>query len=816
MRILLALGFSLLLSSGPFAAEAAVRTGTDFHGDDLIAANGDVLVGTFTNVGLFEVGPGTTALVSPNIPLAVYAATISIRGILDARGAGRPGGGGGALSSSGLPGLGAGPAGSGGGGGGAAFKGGGGGAHSGSGGAGSGAGGGAAGGAYGALDFVISPLSCADATLGSGGGGGGGSAAKVGGGGANGGGAVCLEASSITVSGGSILAGGSTASAVTDTAFGAHPAAGGGGAGGTILLRAPGALYLGDGAVLNAGGGSGGDVSTITGGTLDPGGGGSGGRIKIFHRASSLSVALSTPGGSAGGSGGFGGAPDAPAPAAGSAGTMAFGVIASSPAGFASQAVYASSICWAWDNSAAWGDAALASRAFRIHPATSTPPFPTPMVSTGSLAASATETALSPDTTYYRFATAFTDWGESLPSLTVATHTLASAPQPQTQAFSVAPGTLTLSWTAEPPNPSHTRYEVVRSTHSDFSSAVSTGFTVGLSSAPAGLAPNTTVYFRVRAVNLDGVPTAFTAALATATAAEAPSSPAVAAAHVTSAVFAWSGGNNPQGTLYRAAVSTDNFFTVADASWTLASSAAFFALTPGIPYFFRAQARNHDGLSSDFTSAVSTVTGVQTSTAAPTSPGSPQPDRRFSYDGTAVFSWTPGQSPAGILDYFLEIGAAPGESDFFSGNAGAVLSRAVSGLAGGKTYYARVRARSNAGVSGEFSPSGAGVAVFITAAQPAREKPFNWPNPFDPEEGPTQIGFFMEESGDVTLRVYTLQGELVHEQSRRVDAAGSQVWTWSGSNDAGLRVAPGGYVALIEKRQAGGSRRQKFKIAVLY
>ena len=809
-----------LLLVGTAAPAAGLASG-DYGGANLTVANGDTLSGTYTNVGLFSVPAGVTGFVAsfasgPN--LAVYASTVSIAGVLNGTGRGQPGGGSGqAPSGAGSVGTGGGPSGAGSGAGAAAAKGGGGGAGGGDGGAGagdSGGGVGAAGGtAYGSTGTVTSPLSSDDAFPGSGGGGGGANASASGGAGASGGAAVYIEAASMTVTG-SILVDGSTASAVAFGAAGVAPGGGGGGGGGTIQLRALNALALGDGSVLSAKGGGGGNVSSSFAGTKDPGGGGGGGRVKLFYlQAAFGAVNLSTAAGVAGGLGGFSGTVDAaPAPAAGAVGSVSFGVVASSPTVFAASTVHSTSISWTWSAAPSFGDSAAATRLYRVFPSTVTAPYPSPQTTAASLAAGTTETALTPNTTYTRFVTAYTDWGDSLPSNAVSTHTLAADPAAPVFSALAATG-LTFGWSAGA-NPSYTTYELNSSTSAAFAAPASTSFAASVSSSPAGLSPNTTYYFRVRAVNLDGVPTAYLATQSTATLASVPASPAAGPIHITSGVFTWSRGTNPPDTMYTAQVSSDNFFSLTDSSTTLASSATFFTLTPGTQYFLRVRAVNRSGTPSDFSTVISTTAGNLSNTTAPAAPGAPIADRSFSYDGTAVFAWAQASSPVGILDYNLIVGSLPGASDLFAGNV-SVASYSATGMLTGRSYYAQVRARSNAGVYSLFSPVSAGVPVYIPAQNVPISKPFTWPSPFSPARGDAQIGFYLEEAADVTLKIFTLQGRLVRSDTRAF-AAGNQIMTWNGNNDSGMRVSPGGYVAVIEKRYGSRVSTQKLKIAVLY
>lgn len=816
-------GIAGLLAAAALLWRAPVRAatinGSDYGGANLVPANGDVLKGTFTNVGLFEIGPGTTAFVSQGDALAVYAATISIRGVLDGSGSGAAGRSGGQTSSAGSDGVGGGPSDSGGGSGALAGKGGGGGGGGGAGGNGGGPGGGAGGGAYGSTGTVTNPLSSDDAFLGSGGGGGGGGNSTPGGAGADGGASIYLEAASMTVTGtGAILASGADAADVTVAAAGTFPGAGGGGGGGTVLIRLPGSLTLMSGASVQADGGDGGDLVHNFGLASDPGGGGGGGRIKIFYgTAAPFHASFSTAAGAAGGVP-LTGFLEAPAPQAGAVGAVSFGAIASSPTGFGIAAVHVSSVAWNWSGAVAWGDAPSASRGFRVYPSSASAPLPPPHATAGSAVATATETALTPNTTVQRFVTTFTDWGDSLPSVVLSTHTLAAEPAAGSPVFSgMGDASLTVNWTSgSPANPAYTVYEVVRSTHSDFSAAVSTSYVIGVSSSPSGLSSNTTYHFRVRAVNADNIPTAFTTTLSTASLSSAPGSPAFDGVHVTSVAFSWSASGNPAGTLYRAEVSSDNFFTITDSSLTLLTGTTFFNLSPGTQYFFRALAQNRNEVDSSYSATASTTSGLLSDSSQPPAPAAPDADRRYSYDGDATFSWPASQSSVGILDYFLEIGTTLGGSDFFSGNVGNVLTYSASGLASGRTYYARVRARSNAGVNSDFSQASDGVTVYRPSQESHLSTPINWPNPFDPAQGATQIGFFLEEPATVTLKLYTLQGGAVHEVSREVSSAGNQVWTWNGRNDGGRVVAPGGYIAMIQMRYAGRTVVRKLKIAVVY
>ena len=490
---LLLLMFILLT---PSMTGAATIEGRDLAGQNLICGPGsaadnsipcspnDILSGVFTNVGLFQINAGTTVLVTPGISLAVFASTISIPGILNGSGRGAVGGIGGDPDQPGGngegPGLGEGAA---------AGMGGGGAGYGNMGGLGSG---GASGGiAYGLPGSESVPVSPDDIAMGSGGGGGGGAAGQTSGSGGQGGASIYLEASYFTLTGSISVRG-------VPGGNSAKPAGGGGGGtGGALLLRCMG--YATVGGSINASGGKGGDVASFDPGDIVyPGGGGGGGRVKIYYRQTAFSAAISTEGGPKGviSCSGCGGVQEGvPNSQAGSMGTVFFATVASPPADLTAQSVFATSVTWNWTAAPSWGNAAEASRKYRLYSGTASyrTPERSPQLTIPGDMVSVTEPGLTPNTACTRYATAFTDYSDSLPSNSFSANTLANLPGAAASPFTaVAAASLSLNWSAgEPANPSYTSYEVNRSTDINFGINVSTSYITALSSAPAGLTPNT-------------------------------------------------------------------------------------------------------------------------------------------------------------------------------------------------------------------------------------------------------------------------------------------------------------------------------------
>jgi hypothetical protein len=280
----------LVLGAAPAAATHYL--GADWAGADLIVADGDVLEGTFTNVGRFEVPALTRVAVEPEVPLVVEADEIVIAGALFAKGAGFPaqhaeadgnGPGGGEWSGSMI---------SGGGGGGHGGKG-------GRGGPGECFAGKRAGGAGGPTVGDPTDMS---APLGSGG-----APGKTIGAtdffGAAGGGSVTLRADTIWIAPGGIVgADGDRAPSADNNDF--DSGVGGGGAGGTVLLDATTDLLV-EG-TLSVRGGAGGDGMNGYCAEGGGGGGGGGGVLKMFGPFSGMPPlpSLRTSGGEGGITGG--------------------------------------------------------------------------------------------------------------------------------------------------------------------------------------------------------------------------------------------------------------------------------------------------------------------------------------------------------------------------------------------------------------------------------------------------------------------------------------------------------------------------------
>lgn len=214
---------------------------------------------------------------------------------------------------------------------------------------------------------------------------------------------------------------------------------------------------------------------------------------------------------------------------------------------------------------------------------------------------------LTPDTTYYLRAAAVNHGATYTPYSVAAGTATRLQHAPAFQAFgSVTSSGIQFSWTDS--NPGGTRYRVYVSTAADplapDGAVVSSSDTYNLSLSSAGLVPNTTYYFRTAGVNKSNVPTAFTAAAATATLANTPLTAVTTFSAVTESGFtaAWEPAGNPPGTLYIVQVSTAQNFNAGATDQVTAATApvqgtsySFTGLTPYTLYYFQARAVNRNG-----------------------------------------------------------------------------------------------------------------------------------------------------------------------------------------------------------------------------
>ncbi|MGH7730524.1 MAG: hypothetical protein ACRENJ_04660 [Candidatus Eiseniibacteriota bacterium] len=83
----------------------------------------------------------------------------------------------------------------------------------------------------------------------------------------------------------------------------------------------------------------------------------------------------------------------------------------------------------------------------------------------------------------------------------------------------------------------------------------------------------------------------------------------------------------------------------------------------------------------------------------------------------------------------------------------------------------------------------------------------NYPNPFHPPDEPTTIAYKLNDNATVTMRIFTLSGDLVlrrvYDSGGPGGMQGLNEVTWDGRNGENRVVASGGYICLIEAQGVG-------------
>ena len=100
---------------------------------------------------------------------------------------------------------------------------------------------------------------------------------------------------------------------------------------------------------------------------------------------------------------------------------------------------------------------------------------------------------------------------------------------------------------------------------------------------------------------------------------------------------------------------------------------------------------------------------------------------------------------------------------------------------------------------------------------------FNYPNPFDPEEGPTHIVYELSKNADVEILIYDYSGDLVLKREFQPGTiggfSGQNTFDWDGKNDEENEVVAGAYICmlrvLISKKGTNVFERKFTKIGVL-
>ncbi|MBI4395983.1 MAG: fibronectin type III domain-containing protein, partial [Elusimicrobia bacterium] len=180
---------------------------------------------------------------------------------------------------------------------------------------------------------------------------------------------------------------------------------------------------------------------------------------------------------------------------------------------------------------------------------------------------------------------------------------------------SIGETNVTVAWDANSNGPA-TRYRVTISSTGYGTDVIETRDVQATSANFVSLSTNTNHYFTIMTIEDGGWGTdqnslTINAIRATRAAVPEGTLPPFTNVYITSATVGWSGGTNPSGTIYRVEASTafpsyDPILESAESADLL--SRTFTTMVPNTMHYFRAQAKNRDGVTSNFYEIGSTVT----------------------------------------------------------------------------------------------------------------------------------------------------------------------------------------------------------------
>jgi|GEM_PF-1956207 len=303
---------------------------------------------------------------------------------------------------------------------------------------------------------------------------------------------------------------------------------------------------------------------------------------------------------------------------------------------------------------------------------------------------------LAANTTYYFRVAAVSNNGVVTGTVDASTSTWARAPVYDNFA-EISTGSVKFNWLPDSSRYPGTLYRALVSTSASMSAATSQD-TYGLSVSSAGLAANVTCYFRVTAINNNGI-IAGAVNASTSTWARAPVFTAFTAISSGSVKFGWSEDYSRfPGTLFRVLVSSSADMSAATSSSTYNNYLSSAGLKANTTYYLNAAAINNNGVYTAYTGVQSTATLLAFNPAAGNFTG---------VDAGAIqFSWTDA-NPAGTL-YRVKVstssmpftpppGAVVSSSDTYN------LSLASSGLAANTTYFFSVVGLNHNGVPTSYT-----------------------------------------------------------------------------------------------------------------
>jgi hypothetical protein len=134
----------------------------------------------------------------------------------------------------------------------------------------------------------------------------------------------------------------------------------------------------------------------------------------------------------------------------------------------------------------------------------------------------------------------------------------------------------------------------------------------------------------------------------------------------------------------------------------------------------------------------------------------------------------------------------------------------IAKLAPRTRYYWKVSVKNQYGATLENEQ----IYTFITGGN--IKKVYNAPNPFNPQKGEkTDIVFYMANSGDVEVNIYSEYGDKIRNFSVNNLTSGNNCVCYDGKDDKGNTLYNGTYLCIIKKKYNGSTETEKCRLLII-
>ncbi len=248
---------------------------------------------------------------------------------------------------------------------------------------------------------------------------------------------------------------------------------------------------------------------------------------------------------------------------------------------------------------------------------------------------------------------------------------------------------------------------------------------------------------------------------------------------------------------YDVTYSTSDVFAVG-ATFTANSTNPFYALsnlTPGATYYWKVKTNYTNSTSSNYSTTETFIINPGANAIQPIVGG---PNNVVVNTTSPTISWVlPAINNISLVSE-ITIADNPDMNNALLISDIANTQHNISNLEIGKSYFWRVRTKTEENVYSEFSGQGAfKIGDNVTEIKESKIIPTkfevsqNYPNPFNPS---TVIKYVLPDAQFVTLRIYNMLGQEVAELVNNQVNAGVHSIVWNGKDNSGAKVSTGTYI----------------------